>query len=524
MPNPYLLINIESVVFPWKLKTAHTEHEYVIRSTDNKFLLRLKKRESYPINFCHPTEDGGFLLGYGDITKQPENEYLLIKITPEGLVIERDVFGTLPLFYSQTPQGCIISNHYGQVVKGSPAHQLDARAIIDVLACQDRQLGTTLLNDVKALIEREVLHYDRRGLAIDYPPPRAWGLSAAAVPTDPKQFPRRFEDALQSFYVTRLQGQSFAFEVSGGLDSSTLPQYISRHVTGRQRMAAVTLPAEVTDTQMPKINALARQTGYELVEISLNQQHDYPLARVLEDPDYEAFFYGEEVFYASWLLKHARQLQSRQVTVLATGMGGDDIFENIVSIEDEILMGSQGEYPHGLTQLPPFVTDQFIQLHTHFMTLPDIHPLPLLPHSTVKSGFMNNIYIDYNIWPISPFKNPDLYRFCQGLPAYMRANKNILRAYHQASGFAPEIYVPMKGENMRPLFETFYLSERFWERVQDILPHSITIAANYIDAGKLTATIRQASHDPSYLAWSFAVREWLCTELSLQKSGRILQA
>lgn len=107
-------------------------------------------------------------------------------------------------------------------------------------------------------------------------------------------------------------------------------------------------------------------------------------------------------------------------------MGGDQLFAN--KPHPRVAMPSPYTRP-----LPAFVREELVAEDTPETSL-------LAGSTMVEHLARSNIYIERDIWPVSPFHSVELFNFCQALPIQYRTNRNILRGYYQAYSFPELLY------------------------------------------------------------------------------------
>lgn len=479
--------------------------------------VRLKKRSAYPGTFCESLSDGGFVLGYGLPAPEPYDEFLHIKLNPYGLSIERDILVTMPLFYSFVGNIFLASNDFTWVAHHTNKLSINKIHIVETLQPNpDRH--TTLWDEVCILDERHGLDVKTEDLRIIPPAQRPWNSSRDLPARDPKQFSQVLKHVLDDFVAKRLMSQAFAFEVSGGIDSCLLPLHYSLgHYDQQPIIGSMIFPGNFTATQAQKLTDLASYTNLQQLSVEINPQTDYPLARFAKKKD---VFYTFEEIYTEALTKLAELLQNRGVEVVSTGLGGDELFENILSLEQELKYGELEAGRRRDVQLAPFLTSEYHNDYIRLTPSKPPYPLPLLAVSLHGAQLArNNIYIEHDIWPISPLAHPTLYEFCQGLPAHFRANKNILRAFYEANRWPETIYKPVHNEHFGDFFESAVLSVNFAKFVSTYSRDSRIERMGYIDIKTLQqyyekrVRLSERSEDNH---WLFNIFTWLSLEMNLR--------
>jgi len=209
-------------------------------------------------------------------------------------------------------------------------------------------------------------------------------------------------------------------------------------------------------------------------------------------------------------------LEHLGIDTVVTGVGGDDILENITNINQHFALG-ETEAERLQARIPIFYTDKFVHEWrlVHSRSTPP--PIPILPASINMVAMSRyNIYIEHDIWPMSPFVSPAFYEYCQGLPAHMRANKNILRAYHQAKGFPPQIYAAAENENFAPFLKKVFSSGFYDELLSEVVKNSSLAQQGLIDPVALDNIRRNLGSPDMDEQILFYVYSLLTVELNLR--------
>jgi hypothetical protein len=255
---------------------------YIVGSQNSPLWLRLRIRPDYPKTYCYKVNDSRIICGYGPIDPSEYDEFLQISITLNGVVtVRRDVYATLPLWLGESRGVTSLSNQHHVVHSDLPGVHLDQTRVMDALQPNSVQ-ASTIWREMQTLNERHILEISGQRTIIHHPPSREWRLSGEAPSSDFRDFSRQFSAHLDRFIDTRLNGQRFAFEVSGGLDSSLLPLYYTR--TGNDNgmgMASLIFPGDFEKTQRPKLDTIARLTNLPRYEVSLDDSENYPLTDLL---------------------------------------------------------------------------------------------------------------------------------------------------------------------------------------------------------------------------------------------------
>lgn len=497
------------------LLVEESSDKWIITSADLLLQVSLKKRQAYPTTYCRQINRSTVQLGYGD---EMQDEFLTITIRGNKTVsIVRDNFATLPLFYYSDGSFFMLSNEYAAVVESIKAPLVRTSALVDHLMVVDRPMEPPI-EGIEALKEQEKLLFQMgEGTTLSPAPDRSWLYSVDVPASDPKAFFSKFSAYLDYFIESRLTGQEFAFVVSGGLDSATLPQYF--YSKTQQPITTVSLlfgpPYDVT--QQPKLQAIFEQTNATPIAHALDLQTMAPLSGMTVPR------YGEAV-YAEAFLPLARQLRTMGVHVLVTGDGGDEFFGNVTDASFAMAHGEKAYAMREAMEFPSFFTTKLRDAYLASTPHSPLAPLPHRPANTSFSQLLNNLFIREGIWPVSPFSSPELYNYIQSIPAHFRANKNILRAFHQAKKFTELIYDAPKNEYFDVFFQQCFRNGTYDAFLERVLPTARTVELGYVDAQKVHETyqlLKQGSK--MHEDMSFRLYCFLQLEESLRLSGATLK-
>jgi len=499
---------------------------YELGSIQSGFFLKLKKRDNYPSTYCYQIDESNIVFGYGKLNPHEGDEFLQAAISKKGsLLIQRDIFATMPLFFIKTVDLFLASNNYGFVANHLNHSSINQVNLLETLIPNpDRH--QTLISGIQILDERHILEINNQQLRTIKPNPRTWGTSKQAGATNPRIFSSQLCEVLDKFIESRLSKEEFAFEVSGGIDSATLPLYFAKKRYKDQcLLGSMIFPGSFEATQIEKLRQLSSQISSELIAIRISEETDYPLARFIKTGHKrQTPFYSFEEIYSEALLKLAKSFQAKNIKVLATGIGGDELFENIVSTQHELQFGAKEKQRRRKMSYPPFLTEKYIEEYVSSTPSLEPYPLSLLAVSVYGAQLArNNIYIEHDIWPVSPFTDTELYNYCQGLPAHFRANKNILRAFHQANDFPESIYNPQQNEHFGMFFEQAIKSEKYARAINYFVKHSALSQMGYVDTNKLLEFYNNYRFNRAGVSkWLLNVFAWLSLEINIKASKALL--
>lgn len=479
----------------------------------------LQKRTAYPTTYCRQIDSHTFKLGYGNHDKQANAEFLEVTVTSTGqLTIVRDNYATLPIFFAKDKSTLLVCNEYADLISSLSSPRINYGSLMESLAI-DTHISRPLIDGVKLLHEQETLHVTDNNIELRRPAMRQWQTSKDVPPTDPKVFTRGFSNYLDHFIASRLDNQIIAYEVSGGLDSATLPQYAA-HAHGKKAvMASVIFPGKYTATQSEKLAKIAGKVAYRQLTSSVNLSH-FPLGRMIKNNTLQPHYY--ENIYTEAFEPLLKGLAAEGVQVIVRGSGGDELFGNIIDPSIHISHGDTEKKRRIAKTLPTFLTASFRQHYVTSTPQTAFMPATIRPASISYDQLANNAYIRHGIWPVSPFTDPQLYTWCQGLPAHFRSNRNILRAYHQAHDFIEEIYNPAQNEYFDDFFVDCFRSGIYDDIIKKLLQNAVTVRRNYVDPQILMSMygrIKKGSYN-GIDEDCFRIYLWLSAEINAQFQTR----
>lgn len=475
---------------------------FTIANGDGSIRIQLIRRNAYPRTYCHGRGDGSWAFGYGTFN-DADSEFLECIIWPDGrLSVRRDSFGTLPLFYGNDNALFAVSNEYSDLQTVLRC-TVSERGLLDALAVE-MPMETTYAEQIKVLWEDLSLTRETNGVISI-----SRQYDKLQLPKiDPEDFNGLFNKYLDDFIATRLDGQLVAFEASGGLDSATLHQYYAQKNPGSPLwMASLLYRDEFQLSQEDKIKRLVDTTGSYFVYQALDSPHSqFPLARMLTTGDYTPTYF--EKTYLEPTLSYVEKLAAAGVQIICTGVGGDELFSNAV-IETQ-----NAETRQAQLRLPAFTTaafhDEYLAARSEFSKLRTGRV-----QSASYASLCNNLYINHGIWPVSPFLSRTLYQIIKQLPIHFRANKNILRAYHQAHGFIPEIYNPVQNEDFSSFFKDCFCAGGYDIAIRQLAQNAVSVRRGYVAEDVLLEMYEHTKTEYSDRD-AFEIYMWILTEINLQ--------
>lgn len=481
-----------------------------LNNHDGSITASITKRRAYPSTFCKRINDSKVCLGYGS---KSHDEYLVITITNTGVVsVERDGFTVLPLFYHATTNLLVLSNEYADVVKRIKDPRPAIATLPDHLVMFDRYVPPPIA-DVAVLHEYVQLTFrPQAGATVLHPPDRGWTYSAELPPSNPKDFFDIFSQHLDHFVDTRLANQEIAFCVSGGLDSATLPQYFYSKTKRPIHILSMLVGPPYASRQCKKIQALAEFTHAKRTEHIIDHRTMAPLTG-MNGPRY-----GETV-YTEAITPLLRQLRMQGIAVLVTGDGGDELLHNVTRESFGMTCNETAVALRESLILPDFFTPAFHEAYLRNVPDVPISPLPYRAPNITYSQLMNNVYIREGIWPVSPFSSPSIYAYIQSIPAHFRVNKKILRAFHQAKGFAEPIYRSKQNEYFDVFFDRCFTHGVYDALFERSLQHAHSVRLGYVDESKIIDAYQRARNGSTENDLNFRLFCFMQLELSLKLGG-----
>lgn len=427
---------------------------WIDESTDEYFVahcafgtIRLRKRMVYPKTFLS-IKGSRLIFGYGELPASlekygtiKEDEYYrkefllgLVDVEAQTLRLHRDAFCTLPLFIQTGKTSLAIGDDMHDVAGGNLL-TLNQTALADLLFRPEIN-SQTLSSEVTLLSERASLLWQNGVSNVTRPT-----YLPVQVKSDPLEFKKQLETILETYWQ-KVEGANIAFEVSGGIDSATMPLFISTKYKSEVVLGNMEFLDNFGETQRQKLRDLMAIMGGKIISCLINEKDHYPLARFFKNGLKPRLHYQYQEIYSEALAELAMKLKKENVDVVYTGIGGDELFENVVADMLKYKVSPMGFYK---SKPAKNLIRQLSEPASDFT---------LIANSALYAGqSRNKIYIDHNIWPVAPLSDPLLYQFTQGLGITYRANKNILRAYHEASGSPSSIYHPVQNEHFGRFFE-----------------------------------------------------------------------
>lgn len=461
----------------------------------------LRKRESYPVTFAR-LDSNNLVFGYGEQSDNHEDhaieEFLNCALDwrKRTFQLERDVFCTLPLFYYADREICLISDDLEWILTECSRLTLDKAALANLLI-RPHISEKTLFTEVQLLTERMELLWANGQLSLK----RLVIKPYAATHVRPADFKTRLETTFDKYWRLA-EHEMVAFEISGGIDSATMPLYISkRHSNFSVCAGGMNFIEGFGATQARKLQDLSDYIGFQVMVSPIDKQRDYPLARFFAPVFNPAVFYQYQEIYTEALSRLAALFKEQGVTLVFTGIGGDELFEeNVNSLIEQV------RFPNYLTS----------KAHSELHTTETRSVIRMMADSAFYANqSRNRIYIDNGIWPISPLSDPQLLAYCRKLGPVHKSNKNVLRAYHEAANFPESIYGPVQNEHFGRFFEDS-IKENYGRVLRLLRQHSVLAGQGLVNWERLIDIYDAARWREQGGADLFAVFRLATAEIILQ--------
>jgi hypothetical protein len=486
----------------------------------------LRKRTTCPATFA--TAQGSRLyFGYGS-NDEAGGEFLQVVADsePHTVSVQRDVLSTLPVFACMQNDRMVLSNRFERVCKLANPHQLtsDKVALAEFL-CSLPTFDRTLCQEIKLLYDRAHLEWSPRGSSLSWPQHANRPVWQQQPPTDIRSLRKTVENTIDIYYGRYVAGQPFGCELSGGMDSSLIAGYL-RSKGCDPLTITMLVDGEQGAKQARKMHALQQQFTFQNLSLFLDATRHYPLDSVgrLRGawPVYHYQIMGHYSLHDE-LLAH---LAAQNVTCIFTGHGGDELCDNIPGYA----LGTHEDLRqlfelHNRAVAPWWtpVFSAYVRMAAQQTQGGPARSQPLVSGSI--AGCMaraSSTMFDYNIWPVSPLADPQLYAYCQCLPIRYRHNRNLTRMYLQARGFPEAIYAGPADHLRDHYFQA--TMQNLEQPLHHYLRRSVLAAHGLLDAGTLLAEFAEAKKhktDESLAVEDFAFKivSILAAEINLQTLG-----
>lgn len=480
----------------------------------SRIAVAMRCRLHFPSTYSRQKADGSYTVGYGSPNStNPREEFLKIDISPDGrLDIVRDSYATLPIFYGFSEGQFVLSNHYDEVVEALPTLTLHETGIMDALA---PHIGRPRLwNEVDMLGCNETLAVDKSGPHKQLDAIRPWEVKSNASAADPHEFFARLDTAvehtLQKYQAIECP---FGAELSAGLDSSLLPLFVTAHYPDTRWYGFSMIgPGTTGITQTAKLKAIFERAPQAKLSLFNASDMTTAITDQFRLPGQHPICPLQ--FGVQSLAEQTASTWGREgVRTVFNGFGGDELFAYSSKVEH-----TSPAAKSFFGQLPDFFTDNAQHLMHELLARSGITAERHIPTLIAEQGAGNNAYIDENIWPVSPFLDPELFTYCQSLPWKFRKNKTILRMYYKYKEFPPILYNTIyQNEDLNGFYDSVMLQPAYAEVVESLAQHSIVAKLGYIDAARLLQIYRTAqTQKGAPLGTLSCISFWLPVEINLR--------
>ncbi len=225
------------------------------------------------------------------------------------LFLARDRVGIKPLYYAPLQQGLVFCSE----IKGIISHpeivpSVDKYALYTLMSLSYIPFELTLFKGIFKIPPGH--YYDSQGGIVQYwAPPSADGVHAP----DPALVRKVVEDSVRRQLISDVQVGSF---LSGGLDTSTLVAFASKHYRGRLRTFCMGFGHE--DDELADARLVAEHFGTEHYDFTISDRATLELYPKMiwhsEQPKLNTY---------GWFVN---EFASRYVKVCLSGLGGDELF------------------------------------------------------------------------------------------------------------------------------------------------------------------------------------------------------
>ncbi len=391
-----------------------------------------------------------------NLKKNQRAEYLIVFLDAESLTVKiyRDALCAIPIFYLNDEGVLVFSNEFTSFFSFLPNQnnqiEINFQGLAEFflgLESADR----TIFHKIKLLTERAVLVKINHSLKIKLPHQPFVKLKKTKKTKNPVgDFKRNLERILKIYWSKIPLKNNIGFEMSGGIDSATAPGFYSKCGNRKFFSVSMLLPGEERVSQLMKIKDLANMFNLKIGIFSILSQ--FPLSSQINIRKLKPFYPWREIYYEA-LLGQINLARKNGVKQIFTGMGGDEMFK----IDSREKDGHQGEKEVAFRRklvIPRFFTDKFKRKFFENISAEKTIPVSLVPYSVLDANSSrNNLYIEQDIWPISPLADPELVEFCRNLPEKWRRDKKIMREYQKINGYPELIWRPSFNENFANFFD-----------------------------------------------------------------------
>ena len=238
----------------------------------------------------------------------------------QALHLARDRFGIKPLYLLEAGRTLVFGSEVKAIAaSGRLDRRVDLQALHEYLYYGAALGERSLYAGVRKLLPGHRATFDRDGLRIapyvslhDVPPVRG------TVPEIAEELRQRLDRSVQRHLLSDVPVGVF---LSGGVDSSALTAFASRHYAGRLSTFAVAYDFEAGEGELPKARTVARRFDTDHHEVRITATHLPEVIERLVTCHDEPF--GDAADIPLYLL--AEKLRGT-IKVVLQGDGGDEMF------------------------------------------------------------------------------------------------------------------------------------------------------------------------------------------------------
>lgn len=515
------------------VRSAHFSNYWQDQSTAEYYMftsdfgtLRLKRRDSYPQTYAY-VQGGTLFFGYGNV---PDTKWLDEPLSAASMnvfcgeeflfgtadclgqkvSIQRDAVSTVPLFVGAQDDRLVLSNKYERVCGLLRAEDFypNLQTLVEHLL-GDHSYERTLVKEITALSNRMRLAWNASGYYLAHHP-GTYGQDDGE--SNPAEFRARLDMVIASYWERYAQTNPMGLELSGGMDSSAVAAFLVQ--THRPFLAGtVVYPGDTGERQKDKLQDLRSSLSIVSTQFPADPATEHPMSQRYKQS--QPFYHREELYGASFSCL-ARHMYAQGVTAVIRGIGGDELCENI---PDRLVIGYETPsvtHARRYEGLPRVFTPAMDTYAQAVLAQRDTTQSQPFTSSTAAAAAAsgNNLYLDYDIWPVAPLTEPNLYRYAQNLAPKYRMYKNILRAYAAAYGVPRSISHPETTEGFSDFLARSlpYMKDQFNQYMH---------ASVLKKAGLLSPQHIQAAWHSNDNAEQFALYQILVAEMNLQRLGHV---
>ncbi|WP_250519374.1 hypothetical protein [Caballeronia sp. NCTM1] len=293
--------------------------------------------------------------------------------------------------------------------------------------------SSTIAAEIKMLPERSTAIINKTGVRV-HAAPDAWlparrslkpGCEASAL----------LSERLSSFVMDRFRiSSSIAVEVSGGVDSALLVALMKHRSLKPRSLGAVISESQPNGPQTYRIGRIEERLQHEILRVCAWSFLDQTCRSVAAQ--YQPDAYGEYCYGAFGRLWD--DFVSAGCVAVVGGYGGDEILlpsESMLTVDETV-----GQYSERRVNFPAAV--------------PIVSPSALLACANHAPSLLRR-----GLWPIRPYCDPRLARFCYTLPAASGRDKRVFKDALASMSLADLFHDGYLKESLSDLIRAATISE-----------------------------------------------------------------